>query len=66
MSRSKACQRPDAVGSGSVRYFTNYFSTNQKSQTLSGQLSWNYYVELLKVENELERNFYLKQSEQGK
>lgn len=30
-------------------------------QTLSGQLSWSHYVELLKIEHDLERNFYEKQ-----
>lgn len=30
--------------------------------TLSHQLSWSHYVELLKIENELERSFYEKQS----
>ncbi len=32
-----------------------------KIQTLSGHLSWSHYVEILKGENELEINFYLKQ-----
>ncbi len=32
-------------------------------QTLSGQLSWSHYSEILKAGNELERNFYLKQCE---
>jgi hypothetical protein len=34
-----------------------------KGQTMSDQLSWSHYVELIKVENELERSFYLKQCE---
>ena len=37
-----------------------------KIQTLSGQLSWSHYVELLKIDSELERSFYLKQCEQEK
>ena len=32
-----------------------------KIQTASGQLSWSHYVELLKIEHDLERNFYEKQ-----
>lgn len=32
-------------------------------QTLSEQLSWSHYVELLKIDDELERSFYLKQCE---
>ena len=30
--------------------------------TLSHDLSWSHYLELLKIENHLERNFYLNQS----
>jgi len=37
---------------------------SEKSQTLSEQLSWSHYVELLKVDDELERSFYIKQCEQ--
>lgn len=33
-----------------------------KSATLSHQLSWSHYVELLKIESPIERNFYEKQS----
>lgn len=32
--------------------------------TLSQKLSWSHYVELLKIEDSLERNFYLKECEQ--
>jgi predicted nuclease of restriction endonuclease-like (RecB) superfamily len=32
------------------------------SATLSHQLSWSHYVELLKIDNELERSFYEKQT----
>lgn len=35
----------------------------QKSRTLSPKLSWSHYFEILKSENELEINFYAKQSE---
>ncbi len=38
------------------------YLTFPKIQTLSGQLAWSHYVEILKCDNELERNFYLKQS----
>ncbi|MFD2871947.1 YhcG family protein [Mucilaginibacter ximonensis] len=33
-----------------------------KSQTVSDQLGWSHYVELLKLDDELERSFYEKQS----
>ena len=35
-----------------------------KSQTLSDKLSWSHYVELLKIDEDLERQFYIKQCEQ--
>lgn len=31
-----------------------------KIQTLSGQLSWSHYLEILKADNELEISFYTK------
>ncbi len=34
-----------------------------KSETLSNVLSWSHYFEILRLENELEINFYLKQCE---
>nr|WP_317042616.1 PDDEXK nuclease domain-containing protein [Chitinophaga sp. YR573] len=35
-------------------------------QTLSGQLTWSHYVEILKTENEQEIGFYAKQAERDK
>lgn len=34
-----------------------------KIQTVSGQLSWSHYAEILKADNDLERSFYLKECE---
>lgn len=34
-----------------------------KIQTLSGQLSWSHYVEILKADSDLELNFYTRQCE---
>ncbi|MET7000934.1 DUF1016 N-terminal domain-containing protein [Chitinophaga defluvii] len=36
------------------------------AQTLSGQLSWSHYVEILKADNDLEINFYVKQAKKEK
>ena len=33
-----------------------------KFQTLSGKLSWSHYIELIGIENQLERNFYFSES----
>ncbi len=41
----------------------NLYLKFPKIQTLSGQLTWSHYVELLKAENELEISFYTRQCE---
>jgi len=52
-------------------FFTKYpiLQTSAKfqiSETLSHQLSWSHYVELLKIEDNLERSFYEKECEKEK
>src|SRR3990167_8027186 len=42
-------------------YMRLFYLKYQKSETLSHQLSWSHYFELLKVEDDLERSFYEKQ-----
>ena len=44
-----------------VIYMRLFYSKYQKSQTLSDQLSWSHYIELLGIEEDLERKFYEKQ-----
>ncbi len=44
-----------------VIYMRLLYQKYPKSQTLSDQLSWSHYIELLTIENDLERNFYEKQ-----
>jgi hypothetical protein len=39
-----------------------FYLTYPIGATLSHQLSWSHYVELLKIENDLERSFYEKQA----
>lgn len=43
-------------------YIRLFYIKYPKSQTLSDQLSWSHYVELLAISNDLERNFYEKQT----
>lgn len=45
-----------------MRLFYQCFPDAQKSQTLSDQLSWSHIVELLKIEDPLERGFYEQQT----
>ncbi len=42
-------------------YMRLFYLKYQKSETLSHQLSWSHYFELLKIEDDLERSFYEKQ-----
>ncbi|HHB77144.1 MAG TPA: DUF1016 domain-containing protein [Desulfobulbus sp.] len=42
-------------------YMRKFYLAFPKSETLSHQLSWSHYFEILKADDELERNFYLKQ-----
>lgn len=44
-----------------IIYMRLFFIKYPKSETLSHQLSWSHYFELLKIENNLERSFYEKQ-----
>lgn len=47
-------------------YMRLLYQKYPESAHLSHQLTWGHYVELLKIENDLERNFYEKQSEKEK
>ncbi|MBI4453346.1 hypothetical protein HY636_01765 [Candidatus Woesearchaeota archaeon] len=40
---------------------TFYLQLVQKLQTLSDQLTWSHYTELLEIDEDLERNFYEKE-----
>jgi len=58
----------DRYGKGfshsNVAYMRRLYLTYQKSQTLSDFLTWSYYIELLKIDDPLERSFYEKECEQ--
>ena len=47
-----------------LTYMRLFYQKFPKSETVSHKLSWSHYIELLKIENELERNFYLTQTSQ--
>lgn len=44
-----------------IIYMRLFHLKYQKSQTLSDQLTWSHYVELLEIEEDLEKNFYEKE-----
>ena len=46
-----------------LTYMRKFYLTFPKSETLSHKLSWSHYFEILKIDDELEMNFYLKQCE---
>ena len=43
-------------------YIRKFYITYPKSQTVSDFLTWSHYVELLKIDDPLERSFYEKQA----
>lgn len=44
-------------------YIRKFYLAFPKSETLSHQLSWSHYFEILKADDDLERNFYFKECE---
>lgn len=44
-------------------YIRKFYLSFPKSETLSQQLSWSHYFEILKADNDLERSFYFKECE---
>ncbi len=45
-----------------IKRFRQFYLIYAIGATLSHQLTWSHYIELLKIDNELERSFYEKQS----
>ena len=45
-----------------LTYMRLFYLRFPKSETVSHQLSWSHYFEFLKIDDELERNFYQQQS----
>ena len=59
----------DRYGKGfshsNVVYMRRLYLTYPKSQTLSDFLTWSHYIELLKIDDPLERSFYEKECEEA-
>jgi predicted nuclease of restriction endonuclease-like (RecB) superfamily len=45
-----------------LKYMRQFYNTFEKSHALRDQLSWTHYRLLLKVDNDVERTFYLEES----
>ena len=46
-----------------LEQFRKFYLIYRKSQTLSAKLSWSHYTLILRIDEELKRNFYLKETE---
>ncbi len=61
LARDLTLQYGRGFSRSNVFSFRQFYLTYPKIQTLSGQLSWSHYIELLKCSDEMERSFYEKQ-----
>lgn len=60
LSRDLTARYGKGFGRANVFYIRKLYMTYPKVQTLSEQLTWSHYVELLKIDDPLERTFYEK------
>jgi len=63
LSRDLTSRYGKGFGHSNVIYMRKLYLAYPKSQTLSDFLSWSHYVELLKIDDPLERSFYEKEAE---
>lgn len=63
LSRDLTSRYGKGFSRGNIFYMRKLFLTYQKVQTLSELLTWSHYVELLKIDDPLERAFYEKEAE---
>lgn len=61
LSRDLKVQYGKGFSRSNLVYMRLFYLKYQKSETVSHQLSWSHYFELLKIENDVERSFYEKQ-----
>lgn len=61
LSKDLTAQHGKGFSRSNVFYIRKLFLNYQKVQTLSDFLSWSHYIELLKLEDPLERSFYEKE-----
>ena len=62
LSRDLTERYGKGFGKSNIFAMRRFFLLYQKFQTVSGKLTWSHYVELLKVDDPLERSFYEKES----
>jgi len=64
LSRDLTERYGDGFGMSNINKMRKFYSLYPILQTVSAKLSWSHYVELLKIEDYMERSFYLKECEQ--
>ena len=62
LSADLAAQHGKGFSRSNLQYMRQLYLNYPKCQTLSGELSWSHYLELLEINNDLTRSFYEKQS----
>jgi predicted nuclease of restriction endonuclease-like (RecB) superfamily len=62
LSRDLTVRHGKGFSRSNVMMMRAFYLAHPKFQTLSGQLSWSHYVELLAIDDLLERGFYEKQA----
>lgn len=63
LSRDLSLRYGKGFGRSNLIYIRKLYLEYPIGGTLSHQLGWSHYYELLKIDNELERSFYIKQAE---
>jgi hypothetical protein len=64
LSRDLTERYGNGFGMSNINKMRKFYSLYPILQTVSAKLSWSHYVELLKIEDFMERSFYLKECEQ--
>ncbi len=62
LSKELSIEMGRGFSRSNLTYMRLLYTKYQKSVTLSHQLSWTHYYELLKIDDDLERNFYEQQA----
>ena len=62
LSKELSLELGKGFSRSNLTYMRLFYLRFPKSETVSHQLSWSHYFELLKIDDELERNFYQQQS----
>jgi predicted nuclease of restriction endonuclease-like (RecB) superfamily len=62
LSRDLALRHGKGFSLSNMKRMRQFYLTYPKGATTSHLLSWSHYVELLKIDDELERNFYEQQT----